>query len=142
MRRAVPQRYGTDRLQGGELEVPAGPPEIEADARTRRAAGRGGPDSARRGPAEALRGDLLAGRVDEAVREEDTVQVRLGAGQPVEQVEAAVDQVGGVFPALGEELPRGIVQARQAPGAALRGRPGQEAVRVYPGVEPTAGKQQ
>ena len=26
MRRAVPQRYGTDRLQGGELEVPAGPP--------------------------------------------------------------------------------------------------------------------
>src|SRR5208283_4943104 len=92
--------------------------------------------------AEALRGRLLARRIDEAFREPDAVQVRLRAGQAVEQVQAAVKEIKGAIAALGEEPSRGNVKLRQAQLTTRRGRPGQQALRVHPRIKPMAGNQE
>ena len=120
-----------DHLYGGLVRV-------EPDARP----GRRGLGTPGRGLAGGPRAGLLARRVDEGPGEPGTGQVGVTAGQPVQQVQAAVGQVEGLISALGEEPSRGNVQIRQAQPAARRGRPGQEALRVQAGIEPAAGKEQ
>ena len=110
----------------------------EGDARARRR-GLGTPC---REPGAAPRAGLLACRVGETGGEADGGQVRVTFGQPVQQVQAAVDQVEGLVSAPAEDLPGGNVQLGQAQPAARRGRPGQEALRVHPGIEPTARQQE
>ena len=55
----------------------------------------------RRQPGAAPRAGLLAGRVGETGGEADGGQVRVAVGQPVQQVQAAVDQVEGLVAAFG-----------------------------------------
>ena len=127
---------------GGQDHLDAHPVGVEGDPRARGRSARRDPASPRRRPIEALRRDFLARGLDDAYRKPDAVQVGIGIGQAVQQVQAAVDHVEGVVPAVGEEPPGGNVQLRQAQVPSRSRRPGQEALGVEPGVEPTAGQQQ
>ena len=87
------------------------------------------------------RGFLLR-HLDESRREPDAVQVRIRVCQPVEQVQAPVHHVEGVVAALDKEPLRRDMQRAKTPFPARLCCPGQEALRVHPGIMPAPVEQQ
>ena len=86
--------------------------------------------------------DFLLRHLDEAGRQADAIQVRIRVRQPVEQVQAAVHHVEGIVAALDQEPLRRDMQRAETPFPARRCCPGQEALRVHPGIMPAPVEQQ